>query len=57
MTRRWPARRCTRSTPRDYAEALAIAIVLIALILILMGGLSLLQHRGDGLRLRFRAAT
>jgi tungstate transport system permease protein len=37
-----------------YADALAIAIVLIGLILILMCGLGLLQHRGSGIRLRFR---
>lgn len=40
-----------------YAAALAIAIVLLALILVLMGGLGLLQQRGGGLRLRFRAAA
>jgi tungstate transport system permease protein len=40
-----------------YADALAIAIVLIALILILMCGLALLQHQGNGIRLRFRSAT
>jgi tungstate transport system permease protein len=41
----------------SYASALAIAIVLIGLILVLMCGLGALQHRGDGLRLRFRSAT
>ena len=40
-----------------YADAVAIAIVLMGLILILMGGLGLLQHQGNGLRLRFRSAT
>jgi len=40
-----------------YADAVAIAIVLMGLILILMGGLGLLQHQGNGLRLRFRSAA
>ncbi len=40
-----------------YDAAVAIAIVLIALILIIMGGASLLQHRGGGIRMRFRSAT
>ena len=39
-----------------YADAVAIAIVLFVLILILIGGLSLLQRRGGGIRLRFTAA-
>lgn len=39
-----------------YADAVAIGIVLIGLILILMGGVSLLQHQGSGIRLRFRTA-
>ena len=39
-----------------YANAVAIGIVLSGLILILMGGVGLLQHQGDGLRLRFRPA-
>lgn len=39
-----------------YADALAIAIVLFVLILILIGGLSLLQQRGRGIRMRFSAA-
>jgi tungstate transport system permease protein len=39
-----------------YDEAVAVGIVLIVLILVLMGGLSLLQHQGGGLRLRFRPA-
>jgi tungstate transport system permease protein len=37
-----------------YTEAIAIGIVLIALILVLLGGLSLLQERGRGIRWRFR---
>jgi tungstate transport system permease protein len=41
----------------QYADAVAISIVLIVLILILMGGLSLLQQRGGGIRWRFRSAT
>lgn len=40
-----------------YDEAVATGIVLIGLILILMGGVSLLQQRGSGIRLRFRSAT
>jgi len=40
-----------------YADALAIAIVLIAMILILMCGLGVLQHQGNGVRMRFRTAT
>ena len=40
-----------------YADAVAIAIVLIAMILILMCGLGVLQHQGNGIRLRFRSAT
>ena len=40
-----------------YADALAIAIVLTALILVLMCGLAMLQHQGNGIRLRFRSAT
>jgi tungstate transport system permease protein len=40
-----------------YADAVAIGIVLIGLILILMGGVSLLQHQSGGIRLRFRSAT
>jgi tungstate transport system permease protein len=40
-----------------YAEALAIAIVLVALILVLMGGLGFLQQQGGGIRLRFRTVT
>jgi tungstate transport system permease protein len=39
-----------------YADAVAIGIVLIGLILILMGGVSLLQQQGSGIRLRFRTA-
>jgi tungstate transport system permease protein len=41
----------------DYPEALAIAIVLILLIVVVMGSLGVLQHRGDGVRWRFRSAT
>jgi tungstate transport system permease protein len=40
-----------------YPDAIAIAIVLIAMILVLMCALGLLQHQGGGLRLRFRSAT
>jgi tungstate transport system permease protein len=40
----------------QYADALAIAIVLFVLIVILIGGLSLLQQRGRGIRMRFRTA-
>jgi tungstate transport system permease protein len=39
-----------------YADAVAIAIVLIGLILLLMCGLGMLQHQGDGIRWRFRSA-
>jgi tungstate transport system permease protein len=37
-----------------YADAVALGIVLIGLILLLMGGFGLLQQRGDGVRMRFR---
>jgi len=37
-----------------YADAVAIGIVLIGLILILMCGLGVLQHQSDGIRMRFR---
>lgn len=40
-----------------YADAVAIGIVLVGLILLLMGGVSLLQHQGSGIRLRFRTAS
>jgi tungstate transport system permease protein len=40
----------------NYADAVAIAIVLLGLILVLIGGLTLLQHQGGGIRLRFRPA-
>jgi tungstate transport system permease protein len=40
-----------------YVDAVAIGIVLSGLILILMGAVSLLQHQGNGIRLRFRPAT
>ncbi len=39
-----------------YADAVAIAIVLIGLIAILMCAVGLLQHQGGGIRLRFRSA-
>jgi tungstate transport system permease protein len=39
-----------------YSDAVAIGIVLIALILVLMGGLGLLQQRGGGIQMRFRSA-
>jgi tungstate transport system permease protein len=39
-----------------YADAVAIGIVLIGLILVLMGGVGLLQQRGSGIHLRFRSA-
>jgi tungstate transport system permease protein len=37
-----------------YADAVAIGIVLTALILILMGGVAVLQQQGSGIRMRFR---
>jgi tungstate transport system permease protein len=40
----------------NYADALAVAIVLIFLVVIVMGGLGLLQQQGNGIRLRFRTA-
>ncbi len=40
-----------------YADAVALGIVLIALILILLGGLGLLQQREGGLRMRFRVTS
>jgi tungstate transport system permease protein len=40
-----------------YADAVAIGIVLVALILVVMSAASLLQHQGGGIRLRFRTAT
>lgn len=40
-----------------YADAVAIGIVLIVLILILMCGLAVLQHQGNGIRMRFRSVT
>jgi tungstate transport system permease protein len=40
----------------QFAQGLAIAIVLGVLILILLGGVSLLQHQSGGIRLRFRPA-
>jgi tungstate transport system permease protein len=41
----------------NYVDAVAIGIVLTGLILILMGAVSLLQHQGNGIRLRFWPAT
>jgi tungstate transport system permease protein len=41
----------------NYAQAVAIGIVLVGLILILMSAVSLLQHQGSGIRMRFRPAT
>lgn len=40
-----------------YADAIAIGIVLIALILVLIGALGLLQQSAGGIRLRFRPAA
>jgi tungstate transport system permease protein len=40
-----------------FAEVLALGIVLTALILVLLGGLSLLQERGGGIRWRFRTQS
>jgi tungstate transport system permease protein len=40
----------------DYPDAIAIAIVLLAMIVVLMCGLGLLQQQGGGVRLRFRTA-
>ena len=40
-----------------YEQAVATGIVLIVLILVLMGGLGVLQQRDGGLGLRFRAVT
>ncbi|MGH2895449.1 MAG: ABC transporter permease [Solirubrobacteraceae bacterium] len=40
-----------------YADAVAIGIVLTGLVLVLMGGVSVLQQQGGGIRLRFRPAT
>lgn len=39
-----------------YEEAVALSIVLIALIIVLMGGVSLLVQQSGGMRLRFRPA-
>lgn len=39
-----------------YPYALAIGIVLLALILLLLGALTIVQQRSDGIRLRFRTA-
>jgi tungstate transport system permease protein len=40
-----------------YADAVAIGIVLIGMILILMFALGLLQHQSGGIRMRFRSAA
>jgi tungstate transport system permease protein len=40
-----------------YADAVAIGIVLIGMILILMFALGLLQHQTGGIRMRFRSAA
>jgi tungstate transport system permease protein len=40
-----------------YADAVAAGIVLAGLILVLLGGVSLLQHQGGGIRMRFRTTT
>jgi tungstate transport system permease protein len=40
-----------------YADAVALGIVLLGLILILIGGLGVLQQREGGLRMRFRPTT
>jgi tungstate transport system permease protein len=41
----------------QYADAVALGIVLIGLILLLMGGLGVLQQREGGIRMRFRPTT
>jgi tungstate transport system permease protein len=41
----------------DYPYAIAIGIVLLALILVLIGSLTLLQQRTSGIQLRFRGAV
>jgi tungstate transport system permease protein len=41
----------------NYPYAVAIGIVLLALILVLMGALTVLQQRTSGIHLRFRTAT
>lgn len=40
-----------------YADAVAIGIVLVGLILVLIGGLTVLQQRGNGIRWRFQPTT
>jgi tungstate transport system permease protein len=40
-----------------YANALAVAIVLLAVIIVLLGSVSFLQHQTGGVRLRFRPVT
>jgi tungstate transport system permease protein len=44
-----------QSNAAHYVDAVAIGIVLVALILVVMGSVSLLQHQGGGIRLRFRS--
>ena len=41
----------------QFADAVAIGIVLVGLIVILMGAVSMLQLRTGGIRMRFRSAT
>jgi tungstate transport system permease protein len=41
----------------NYPGALAVAIVLAVMILVLLGGLGILQQQGSGIRWRFRTAT
>ena len=41
----------------NYPGALAIAIVLGVMIMVLLGGLGILQQQGAGIRWRFRTAT
>jgi tungstate transport system permease protein len=40
-----------------YVDTVAIGLVLAGLILVLMGGVSLLQQQGGGIRMRFRSAA
>jgi tungstate transport system permease protein len=41
----------------NYSYALAIGIVLLALVLVLLAGLTVLQQRSGGIQLRFRSAA
>jgi ABC-type sulfate transport system permease component len=41
----------------NFPAALAVAIVLGAIILVLLGGIGLLQQPGSGIRWRFRTET